>query len=352
MDRLNLDSYQQVNESFSRRMVYHVGVDCGFFVEMNYMVNAMIYCLAHRIRFQLYSDDANFGTGVGWTEYFRPFCEEVHEPLHQKYNFHRLPSWLGIVRLCRSQKSIGPVAWKVKKTLKTIIGRVVAYRTYGEKVLFAQDVPNEPVGRCVVPELGINGDYMSTYALLARMVWRLHPGLQQQEDSYKKKLSLPVIYSGVQIRGGDKVTETRLIDGKTLIGKLNLHDGENLFILTDDYRQFLQAREDYPTLQLSTLCQEDETGYHHKQFCQEDSQNKKRAITRLLISVDLLLCGRSFVGSITTGPSVFVMKLRHGDPQVQAIDCPWEELPSVLRLPLYARAKISMKNLHKPQQAD
>lgn len=53
----------------------------------------------------------------------------------------------------------------------------------------------------------------------------------------------------------------------------------------------------------------------------------------------------AFVGSITTGPSVFIMKLRHNDPPVQAIDCPLAELPSVLRLPLYARAKISRRNL-------
>lgn len=349
MDKLNLTSYQQVNKSFGRRMVYRVGVDCGFFVEMNYLVNAMIYCLVHRIQFQLYSKDANFGTGVGWTEYFMPFCEEVHETFHQKYNFHRLPSWRGIMRLCKTQKSLGPVAWKVKKTLKTLIGRVVSYRAYGEKVLFAQDVPIEPVSRCVVPELGIDGDYMSTFALLARMVWRLRPDIQQQEDDFKIKLSLPAIYSGVQIRGGDKVTETKLIDGKDLIEKLNLHDGDSLFILTDDYRQFQQAREDFPTLHLTTLCQETQTGYNHKQFCQEDSQNKWNAITRLVISIDLLLSSRSFEGSITTGPSVFIMKLRHGDPQVQAIDCPWEELPTVLQLPLYVRAKISMSNLRQQQ---
>jgi hypothetical protein len=347
MEKLDLKAYQKVNESFGPRMVYRVGVDCGFFVEMNYMVNAMIYCLAHHIRFQLYSADANFGTGVGWTEYFRPFCEEVHESFHQKYNFHRLPSWRRVLELCRSQRSLGPAAWKIKKTVNTFIGRVVSYRAYGEKVLFAQDVPNEPVEWCVVPELGIDGDYMSTFALLARMVWRLHPDIQRQEDSYKTMLTLPPIYSGVQIRGGDKVTETRLIDGKTLIEKLNLHDGDSLFILTDDYRQFLQAREDFPKLKLSTLCQEDETGYHHKRFCQEDSQSKKKAITRLIISADLLLSSRSFVGSITTGPSVFILKLRHGDSQVQAIDCPKDKLPSILRLPLYARAKISTKNLKK-----
>ena len=345
MENLDLTAYQRVNESFGRRMVYHVGVDCGFFVEMNYMVNAMLYCLAHHIKFQLYSADANFGTGVGWNEYFLPFCEEVHEAFHQKYNYHRLPSWPRIMKLCRRQKSLGPLAWKIKKTMKTFIGRWMAYKAYREKVLFAQDVPNESEQIYKIPELGIDGDYMSTFALLARMVWRLHPDMRQKVEACKTGLSLPSFYSGVQIRGGDKESETRFIDGKAIIRKLNLHDGECLFVLTDDYRLFLKAKEDFPQLRLLTLCQEDETGYHHKRFCQEETQSKKNAISRLIISIDLLLSCSSFVGSITTGPSVFIMKLRQSDSRVQAIDCSKDELPSVLQLPIDARAKISMRNL-------
>ena len=42
MKQLDVMSYRRVNEAFHRRMVYHVGVDCGFFVEMNYMINAML----------------------------------------------------------------------------------------------------------------------------------------------------------------------------------------------------------------------------------------------------------------------------------------------------------------------
>ena len=281
MDRLNLTSYQKVNQSFNRTMVYHMGVDCGFFVEMNYMVNAMLYCLAHRIRFQLYSDDANFGTGVGWTEYFLPFCEEVHEPFHQKYNFHRLPSWHRILELCKSQRSLGPVAWKVKKTLKTWIGRIVAYRTYGKHILLAQDVPGAPEQSYHVPELGINGDYISTFALLAHMNWQLNPEMQRQKNTCKMALSLPSTFAGAQIRGGDKITETRLVNGTAIIKKLGLPDRDSLFILTDDYGQFLKAKEDFPALRLFTLCQEDETGYQHKQFCQKDSLSKRNAISRL-----------------------------------------------------------------------
>ena len=74
MRHLETSNYRKVNDSFHRRLVYHAGIDCGFFVELNYMVNAMLYCLSNGYRFQLYSEDANFGTGKGWTEYFVPFC--------------------------------------------------------------------------------------------------------------------------------------------------------------------------------------------------------------------------------------------------------------------------------------
>ena len=322
MESLDLTSYQKYNNSFRRRMVCRIGVDCGFFIEMNSMVNAMLYCLAHRIKFQLYSDDANFGTGVGWTEYFLPFCEEVHEPIHRQYNFHRMPSWRPILRLCAKKKTLGPIAWKMKKSVKTHIGRLKAFLVYGEYVLFAQDVPLKMPQRYLIPELGIDGDYSETYALVAHMVWRLQPDILQKEKAYKKKISLPSVYSGIQIRGGDKETETRLIDGATIIRKLNPRDGDSLFVLTDDYCLFQDIREEYPCLRLLTLCREDEQGYYHKQFCQKPPQSKKEAIVRLIISVDILLSSLAFVGSITTGPSIFIMKLRHKDPRVQAVESP------------------------------
>ena len=42
-------------------MIYHIGIDAGFFTEYTYMLHAMLYCLQHKIQFKLYSDDANFG---------------------------------------------------------------------------------------------------------------------------------------------------------------------------------------------------------------------------------------------------------------------------------------------------
>lgn len=347
MKQLDVMSYRRVNEAFRRRMVCRVGVDCGLFVEINYMVNAMLYCLDRRIRFQLYSHDANFGTGEGWTEYFLSFCEEVHESFHKQYNFHRPPSWRRILKLCRRQKAVGPIAWKLKSVLKTLKGHLIACLTYKEYVLLGQDVTEKLDHHYRIPELGIDADYTEVYGLLARMVFRFNPSIQRQATLAQAHLSIPALYDGIHIRGGDKAMETGLICGQRIMQTLNPKDGSCVFVLTDDYRQFQKLQTDYPQLRLITLCQAEETGYRHQAFCKLSPQKRKESIVRLLISVDLLLHSRSFVGSITTGPSVFVMKQRAADPYVQAVDCPKEDLASSLTLTIDLRAAISSQSLHQ-----
>lgn len=342
--QLNVFSYRKVNESFHRRMVYHIGVDCGLFVEMNYMINAMLYCLSQRIRFQLYSDDANFGTGIGWTEYFLPFCEEVHESFHHQYNFHRPPSWQRILKLCKRQKAVGPIAWKLKTIAKTATGRLMAFLTYKEYVLLGQDV-SENDDHYRIPELGIDADYTEAYGLLARMVFRFNPSIGRQATLVRARLSIPTLYDGIHIRGGDKTMETTLISGEQIIQVLNPKAGSCVFVLTDDYRQYQDLQANYPDVHFLTLCQPEERGYLHKAFSHKSPKSRQEAIVRLLISVDLLLHSRSFVGSITTGPSVFIMKLREDDPFVQAVDCPKTDLASSLSLTIDVRAAISKRFL-------
>jgi hypothetical protein len=101
---------------------------------------------------------------------------------------------------------------------------------------------------------------MGAFALIACMIWRLQPDLLLLQEEYKRKISLPPVFSGAQIRGGDKVSETTLIDAHTIIRKLGVHEGACVFILTDDYHQFLNVRRGFPQLKPYTLCQENEKG--------------------------------------------------------------------------------------------
>ena len=344
---LDISTYQKINNSFRKRLIYHAGIDCGFSVELNYMINAMLYCLAKGYRFQLYSEDANFGTGTGWTEYFAPFCEEVHEAFHHQYNLHRPPSWRRIIRNVIKTRSLSFFIWKLKFMLKSFIGHWLAFRTYGEYVRLSQDVPHEPDKHYHIAALGLNCSYTEAYAMLARMIWQPQLEVKQQIADAKLCLSLPQVYSGIQIRGGDKATEARLITGRRLIEALHPQDGEYIFILADNYIQLEIVRSEFPHLHIVSLCRPEDQGYSHQIFCTSGPLEKKAAIIRLIVSIELLLHASKFVGSITTGPSVFIMKQRCGDPSVVAVDCVKKALESVLTLPIDHRAAISAEKLRK-----
>lgn len=343
MQHLDLSSYQKVNGSFRRRLIYHAGIDCGFCVELNYMINAMLYCLGKGYRFQLYSDDANFGTGKGWTEYFEPFCEEVHESFHHKYNLHRPPQWQRIISNTIKTRSLSFVFWKLKFMLKSLVGHWLAFRAYGEYVKLSQDVVSDSDMYYHIPTLGFDGSYYEAYTMLAKMVWQPQPEVKQQITETMRSLSLPHVYSGIQIRGGDKAQEARLIAGKQIIEALHPADGDCIFALADNYTELEIVRSEFPKLRIVSLCQPEDQGYHHKTFCIAAPQSKKAAIIRLIVSIDLLLHAKKFVGSITTGPSVFIMKQRCAEPSVIAVDCTKEMLESVLTLPIYQRAALSAR---------
>jgi len=75
MDSVDLlNKYKELNESYKPILVYHVGIDAGFFSEFNDLIFMILYCLEHKIQFKLYSDDANFGIEKGWQDYSVKKC--------------------------------------------------------------------------------------------------------------------------------------------------------------------------------------------------------------------------------------------------------------------------------------
>lgn len=347
---LDISTYQKINNSFRKRLIYHSGVDCGFFVEMNYMINAMLYCLAKGYRFQLYSEDANYGMGKGWTEYFTPFCEEVHESFHCKYNLHRPPQWKRIIKNVIRTRSLSFVFWKLKFMQKSLMGHWLAYKAYGEYVRLSQDVAYNSDKHYHIPSVGINCTYIEAYAMLARMIWQPQPEVKQQIAEAKLSLSLPQVYSGIQIRGGDKAQEARLITGKRLIEALLPQDGDCIFALADNYTQLEIVRSEFPHLHIVSLCQPQEKGYFHQEFNRMTPLEKKQSIIRLLVSMDILLHSSAFIGTITSGPSVFIMKVRAGEPSVTAIDCPHYMFPDCLSLTIDKRAAISRNHKYHDEK--
>lgn len=333
------EEYKKLNGSFRKTLIFHLGVDSGFFAEYTYMVNAMLYCLQHKIQFKLYSADANFGYEKGWSDYFMPFCEEVTENFHRKYNIHTAPEWRRVISTSRQQKSIRFIKWKLKSIVINLIASASAFRIYKRRTRLNHNVNFNPNQHFCIPELGIDGDYMHAFNKLAAITFRFNKETTVECNTLIESLQLPSYYIGCQIRGGDKITETELLPPDYYVQVMrDKIENQTTFVLTDDYTIFQYLQELSPNTRWLTLCSPEEKGYINSDFTQNTRLQKKAQILRLMASMQILLKSGYFVGSITTGPSLFLLKMLY--PNALPIDCAPENFKNAITLPIAERSKI------------
>lgn len=324
------EKYETLNCSFDKVMIYHVGIDAGFFAEYTYMLNAMIYCLVNKIQFRMYADDANFGFERGWEDYFLPFCPLVHDDLHRKYNYHATPSLTSLWHSTMYEDKkrgiatfIKMLAWKIKLSLNDFAGKRKARKKYGHSVMFNSDVRSFSQARYVIPELDIDGDYLAAFRRMVDITWHFNDNTNAYKKSLVSELNIPEEFVGCQLRGGDKIIEVgSLLTSEFVIEKLRkLSDIKDAFVLTDDYRLYEQACKAFPDMRFITLCDKAERGYVNSAFTGKRGEGKRQQMLRFLTTVEILKGAKLFAGSITTGPSFFLLKYM----QSGAVPVDWYE---------------------------
>ena len=305
-----VEVYGALNASFRKTCVFHVGASGGFFSEYNMMLLAMLYCLVHRIRFTLYSADANFAYGKGWTDYFEPFCEECSSSVHRRLNQRPTGDWKTIWRLAAERRSAGVVAWKLKSEAARLMAEVEKRRAgvdYYMRDIWPGLLAMRTDERYRIPELGIDGDLSVAVRTLARMTWRLNPETAAEVNALRMAAGLPERYVGCQIRGGDKTMEFGLVPAEEYVRTLAARSAvKDVFVLTDDYRSLEELRRNHPDRRWFSLCEETERGYVHGAFVRNSKEELRRRIVRLLASVDTLTGAELFAGTRTSNPSVFL----------------------------------------------
>jgi len=287
-----IDQYRRLNESFSNKLVFRFGDGAGFFSELNNMVLAMLYCLDAGIRFSLYSPpDGSLSIVKGWDDYFLPFCEETVEPFHKEHNERFLlkkPSLAN--RLKRS-------AFKRREGF--------SFYTYE---LWDRFRSAEFVGKYFsIPSLGLQGDLLSCTNSLIEMVWRFSPEFEALVEHSTRDLSLPAEYVGLHVRGGDKVIEAKIFGPDEYMHLVKAHTGiKDIFLLTDDYRNYRYLRDNYPEYRFQTTCREHETGYDFGEFLKLDKISQYEEYAKLLASVEVLSKAVLTIGSYKTNPGMFL----------------------------------------------
>jgi hypothetical protein len=285
----NLENYTKLNNSFKKKLVFRIGINSGFFSEYNNMILAMLYCLENKIKFTLYSKNANFGYKNGWTDYFLPFCEENDDEFHAKYNLR----WIRGVFNIKKLNPIFPIYHlKHRHTFLTF----EVWKSFRSKH-FKQT-------HFYVPELGIDGDLAHACHVLVDLTWRYNAATDKKITNLIDSLHLPTNYIGFHIRSGDKITETELIAPAKYLELAEKNSQlENAFVLTDDY----QIIEEVQLVKnVYTLCGKEERGYVHKDFEKKDKTAIRQAHERLFASIEILSRADISIGTYLSNVGIFL----------------------------------------------
>lgn len=283
-----VEKYQQLNESYSRKLIHHFGTGNGFYSELNSLLFTTLFCLQNKLRLELYSKDAAFTFGNGWTEYFEPFCPEF------KNNF---------------------IGKRISRDY--INNHRDKHICYLYKIITRNDILNDIYWYCRsgwfehshfhIPELEINGDIRQAMRVIIPIVYRFNSRYTSIIDRFIQELNLPNKYISIHIRTGDKISERDLIKPQNYIEKAKkLSDCHNIFVATDDYRVYEELRNNNPDYTFFTSTSPKDRGNNTELFFTTSQENIRRNLIELFASIEVFLKSKLFIGTYSSNPGLFV----------------------------------------------
>lgn len=286
-----IEKYNQLNNSFDKKLVFRLGTDAGFFSEFNNMVFAIIYCLQNKIKFILSTNSNKFSIDRGWQDFFLPFVKETKATFHIKHNnrgYYYNPSKRDYykIKILRKLYSVDFMTQDLWLSIRE------------EKFLNS---------RFTIPELEIrNFSLLECAQAIVSNVWHYQPEVQQAIDNKKLSISLPDTYVGVHIRGGDKITEHNLFSIDEYMKKVEkISDCKNIFVATDDYNNIILLKSLY-NYEIYTICQSASVGHVQSDFDSLPKTEKKEALLNLFTDVDVLSKATYFVGTYSSNIGMFL----------------------------------------------
>jgi hypothetical protein len=288
-----IEVYRNLNESFARRLVFRLGISAGFFSEYNNMILAMLYCLEHRIRFQLYSRDANFRIKRGWTDYFCPFTEESASRFHSEYN-------------CRSLLEFEAKSREAKRFVRLYKALTrtsfLTHDLFEEIRVFAKTPRNFQIDH-----LKIDGGIQQAARALVNLTWRYNRETGEWVEHAIAELNLPDRFVGIHIRSGDKLIESTPYElAKYMDLAARSSAVRSAFIATDDFTNIEKLQKSFPDWDFRFLSRPHSRGYHQSYFDQLPSLEKRSSLLELFASVEVLARSELFVGTFTSNVGMYV----------------------------------------------
>lgn len=280
------------------KLVFHLGVNAGFFSEYNNMILAYIYSLENNLDFQIYSIDANFGFNKGWTDYFAPFTKESFWNYHNKYNYRTIDEY----NYFKSSKLIKKIKfWKFISNTDLLTFEIfdkIRSKEFLNKQFNLSAYFNKQTLKDIFSEL-------------VTKTWIYNNSTKLLINSIITNLNLPNNYVGIHIRSGDKKNEYKLFNIDEYIQEIKkITDNKNLFIATDDYHNVKLIKNNYPEFNCFSLCNEKKKGYNQKTFEKQSKSIIATEMIELFATTDILTNANYFIGTYSSNIGSFVASRR------------------------------------------
>jgi hypothetical protein len=277
------------------------------------MILAILYCLKHKIRFVLYSKDANFGYKDGWNDFFEPFCKQTTCFIHRHLN----------VRLFTTRKQHGFIKWRLKGVFAQKLAEIIkifapfSYFTQDLwRILFNIEMLNEEYD---IPELDIKGDFVHACKRLVELTWNYNSSTKEDVEKIMNKCFLPDKYISCHVRRGDKNTESDYVSLEKYIKYLEKYEISDVYVSTDDYTVYKMLQKEKPEWKWHTLCNISDKGYDQSIFNNINDEQKKNHIVELFASVEIMNKSTLFIGTKTSNLGLF-MSIYNPDI-TKGVDC-------------------------------
>lgn len=278
----------------NNNLVFHLGVNAGFFSEYNNMLLAILYCLRHKIKFVLYSKDANFSYNIGWEDYFLPFSSTTTHAFHNNYNF-------------RSQNEYQH--FKSKKLDRKI--RIYKWITGTDFLTFElfEIIREDSKKTEAVNVQGFvsNGKMVDGLCEIDNQIFKYNDKTSIAIAELVSTLNIKEEYIGIHIRSGDKCIETPVYQVQEYIKIAYEHSSlRTAFVSTDNFNIISKLQNEFPDWKFYYLCPETKVGYFQKEFDKTPKESKKAEMIELFASIELLSKSSLFVGTFSSNIGMYI----------------------------------------------
>jgi hypothetical protein len=285
---------QKLLKKGDKKLVFHLGVNAGFFSEYNNMLLAILYCLRNYIKFVLYSKDANFSYNVGWEDYFVPFSSTTKQIFHSKYNF-RSQNEYQYFRSNKLDRKIVAYKWITGTDFLTF----ELFEKFREEANKTEEIN--------IPGWIQNIHIVDGLFEIDKQIFKYNESTYIAINELISKLNIQEEYVGFHIRSGDKSKETLVYSVRDYIKKASENSPiRTAFVSTDDFQIILKLKTEFPEWKLYYLCPENRIGYFQKEFDKISKGSKKNEMIELFASIELLTQASCFVGTYSSNIGMYI----------------------------------------------